>query len=260
MIPAFPESPMKKPRDLHWTDWIVSSVSTGEALRVPELFERVAPLEIEVGCGKGRYLIAAAMARPDHDFLGIERKLATLRLCAGRAARRGLENVRLMKADAGTVLWGQIAPQSVAAVHVYYPDPWWKARHKKRRIFSPEFVADVARLLAKGGELRVATDVVEYFEAILEFVAASPCFERRPVAVEEFGTPEAPITTFQAKYVPLGRAINGALFVRTAAPAPETPDPRERFRILRERKRSRLPEHPEPEEREPSHRDLPPSE
>src|SRR5262245_24525362 len=111
------------------------------------IFGRAGPVEIEIGSGKGRFLLAEAERRPGTLFFGIERRAEHLRLCAARVERRGLANVRVLKADALEVLWGLVPAASADAVHVYYPDPWWKARHRKRRLFSAEFVADAARAL-----------------------------------------------------------------------------------------------------------------
>jgi tRNA (guanine-N7-)-methyltransferase len=209
-----------------------------DLLRWGEVFPNEGPVEVEIGSGKGRYLLAAAAEHPDRCYLGIERRLAHINLCAERAAKRGLGNVRLIRADASRVVWGSVSPASVSAVHVYYPDPWWKARHKKRRIFTGEFVADVARVLVRGGELRVATDVEEYFTQIVGMIAGSGLFERGEAQQKAFGTPEEPLTSYQAKYVPLGRTIHGALFQRNGLPAPSTPDPRVRLRLLRKKKRA----------------------
>jgi len=166
-----------------------------------EIFPGGGPVEIEVGSGKGKFLLAEAERRPAASFLGIERRVSHLMLSARRATKRRLGNVHVMKADASEVLWRLVPAASVAVVHVYYPDPWWKARHKKRRIFTREFVADVARALPEGGRLRVATDVEEYFHEIVSLVEESGLFGREPSSPGEFGTADRPLTAFQAKYV-----------------------------------------------------------
>jgi len=211
-----------------------------EPLDWARVFGRSGPVELEIGSGKGLFLLAEAARRPETLFFGIERRTEPLRLCAARAEKRGLENVRAMKADALEVLWGLVPPGSAEAVHVYYPDPWWKARHRKRRVFNPEFITDVARALAAGGKLKVATDVGGYFEEIVAGVAASGLFDPVEAPPGEFGTPENPLTSYQAKYLPLGRAIHGASFVRNAAVAQPTPPPRDRQRLARQRKRGKM--------------------
>ena len=214
-------------------------VREGERLlRWEELFSSPAPVEIEIGSGKGGFLLTEAARRPERNFLGIERRVSHLRVCAERAVRRGLRNLRLLRANAVEILWARIPPASVAAFHVYYPDPWWKARHKKRRIFTPDFIADLARALVPGGELRMATDVEEYFEQIVRLAAESGLFDAAQPTAEEFGTPDEPLTSYQAKYLRLGRPIHAALFRSNGTPAPPTPAPRERMRLLKERRRA----------------------
>jgi tRNA (guanine-N7-)-methyltransferase len=137
------------------------------------LFGRVAPLEIEVGSGKGLFLSAAAAVQPDHHFLGIEIAAKYARYAAARLARRGLGNAAVIHGDAQR-FFGELLPdESLAAVHVYFPDPWWKVRHKKRRVMNEAFIRDVERKLAPGGTLHFWTDVEEYFATTLKLLAAT---------------------------------------------------------------------------------------
>ena len=124
-----------------------------------QLFGNTNPVEIEVGTGKGLFLLHAAAARPGSNFLGIEVVRKYQLYAATRYAIRNLPNVKTACADAAVVLRDCVVPGSVAAVHVYFPDPWWKKRHRKRRVFTPAFAADAARALAPGGRLLVASDV-----------------------------------------------------------------------------------------------------
>jgi tRNA (guanine-N7-)-methyltransferase len=135
------------------------------------LFECEAPLEVEVGSGKGMFLQSAARGTPDHNFLGVEISRKYARFCAARLARNNLANAVMLQGD-GQRLFAEILPAaSVTAVHVYFPDPWWKKRHHKRRVMNESFVADVARVLAPGGWLHFWTDVQDYFDASLELIA-----------------------------------------------------------------------------------------
>jgi tRNA (guanine-N7-)-methyltransferase len=148
------------------------------------LFGRVATLEIEVGSGKGLFLSAAAASQPDHDFLGIEIAAKYARYAAARLARRGLRNAAVIHGDAQR-LFGELLPdESLAAVHVYFPDPWWKARHKKRRVMNEAFIRDVERTLAPGGTFHFWTDVEEYFATTLKLLAATTRLAG-PLAVAE---------------------------------------------------------------------------
>lgn len=136
------------------------------------LFGRIAPLEIEVGSGKGLFLSAAAAASPDRDFVGVEILAKYARYVAARLATRNLPNARIVHGDAGYFFRDWLADASVQAVHVYFPDPWWKARHKKRRVMNERFLHDVERVLVPGGKLHFWTDVEEYHQTSLELIAA----------------------------------------------------------------------------------------
>jgi tRNA (guanine-N7-)-methyltransferase len=135
------------------------------------LFGRVAPLEVEVGSGKGLFLRTAAAQRPETDFLGIEVSLKYARFAAAGLTKQQSRNAMLVVADAARV-FGELLPDgSAAAVHIYFPDPWWKRRHEKRRLMRESFLRDVERTLAGGGVLHFWTDVEEYYRGSLELLA-----------------------------------------------------------------------------------------
>ena len=136
------------------------------------LFGRAAPLEIELGSGKGLFLQNAALTFPERDFLGIELAVRYARYCAYRLAKNGIANARAVQGDGLRLFRQGIPADSLAAVHVYFPDPWWKARHHKRRVMNEAFLADVVRTLHSGGRLHFWTDVQAYFDASLELIAA----------------------------------------------------------------------------------------
>ncbi|HEX6962798.1 MAG TPA: tRNA (guanosine(46)-N7)-methyltransferase TrmB [Lacipirellula sp.] len=135
------------------------------------LFGRDAPLEVEVGSGKGLFLQNAALANPEHDFLGVEVAFKYARLIAYRLAKRSIPNAIAVHGDGLRLFRELIAADSLAAVHVYFPDPWWKARHHKRRVMTEAFLADITRTLQPGGRLHFWTDVKEYFDNTLELIA-----------------------------------------------------------------------------------------
>jgi len=135
-----------------------------QPLNAPELFGRTAPLEIEVGSGKGLFLAAAAAGDREADFLGVEILGKYARYIAARLAQRGHSNARIIHGDAQHLFGTWLADN---AVHVYFPDPWWKARHKKRRVMSEVFLPQIERVLAPGGRLHFWTDVEEYYQTTL---------------------------------------------------------------------------------------------
>jgi tRNA (guanine-N7-)-methyltransferase len=180
----------------------------GDPVEWAEVFGNPHPVELEVGSGKGLFLANAATACPAHNFLGVElsRKYAAAAL--ERVAKRNLQNVRVVAGDARLFLGRYVSPSSLAAVHVYFPDPWWKLRHKKRRVFGAPLVSDIERALVPGGELRVATDVLDYFDVIRGLVASHPRFCEVPV--DEPKPPEHDLdylTNFERKYRIEGRPI-----------------------------------------------------
>jgi tRNA (guanine-N7-)-methyltransferase len=140
------------------------------------LFPGPAPVELEVGSGKGLFLTTSAAARPDTNFLGIEIAFGYARFIAGRLARASLANARIIHGDAQTLLRDHLPDRCLAAIHVYFPDPWWKARHRKRRVLSTAFLEQAGRVLLPGGRLHVWTDVEEYFRESLALAAESGHF------------------------------------------------------------------------------------
>ncbi|QDV75848.1 tRNA (guanosine(46)-N7)-methyltransferase TrmB [Botrimarina mediterranea] len=142
------------------------------------LFDVDRPLEIEVGSGKGLFLRRATAANPEHNFLGIEVAFKYARFAAANLLRDGRTNGVIAACDALRVFRELVPDASLEAVHVYFPDPWWKARHRKRRVLNEAFLADVGRTLRPGGVLHFWTDVEEYYVSTLEIIdamrAASP--------------------------------------------------------------------------------------
>jgi tRNA (guanine-N7-)-methyltransferase len=136
------------------------------------LFGREAPLELEVGSGKGLFLRSAAAARPETNFLGVEIAWKYAQFAAAGLVKAGLRNAMAVQGDALRLLAEYVADNSLLAVHVYFPDPWWKKRHKKRRVMRESLLRDVERTLRPGGALHFWTDVEEYFLSSLELVAA----------------------------------------------------------------------------------------
>lgn len=180
-----------------------------------EVFGNGRPAEIEIGFGKGLFLLTAAQACPSVNFLGIEIARKYQLFTATRLAKRGLKNVRLTLADARLFLRDGVPPASVQALHVYFPDPWWKKRHLKRRLFTPEFVQECVRVLWPAGRLHVVTDVHDYFDAIQEIVAQHPGL--RPLPPPDLKLPRDDLdylTNFERKFRKQGREIYRGVWER----------------------------------------------
>ena len=183
------------------TRYIVDPNGLAGPVSWPAIFGADSPVELEVGSGKGLFLANAATARPDRNFFGIELAKKYARSAAERVAKKGLMNVRVLPSDARLFMARYCPDRTLHAVHVYFPDPWWKARHKKRRVFAEPLLADIERTLVPGGLLHVATDVDEYFGVITALVANHPDFIEQPAT--EIKDPEHELdylTNFERKY------------------------------------------------------------
>ena len=183
------------------------------------LFGTDAPVEIEIGSADGSFLLAAARRHPDRLFFGIERSRAKARRLAVRIGAFGSPHVRCLHADATCVVRRLVPAGSVAVYHVYFPDPWPKRRHARRRLFTPTLVAGLARTLHLGGRLHVATDVFGYGRLIRSTVLADPRFEELPLDPAHPGLE----TAFARKYRRAGRALYTASFRRAGAQPPAAP-------------------------------------
>ena len=138
------------------------------------IFGRPGRVHIEIGTGKATFLLNEAMAQPHVNFLGIERARKYYRCAVDRIGRWGLKNVRIIRTDAAAFLADFVPGDSVDCFHVYFPDPWPKRRHHKRRFFCPANLQQLLRTLKTGGQLRIATDHPDYFEQIKKLVGAGP--------------------------------------------------------------------------------------
>jgi len=141
------------------------------------LFGCVAPLELEIGSGKGMFINKAAGLAPQHNFLGIEISLKYARLSAARLIRQNRTNAVMVCGDAALVLQEAIPDNTLHAVHVYFPDPWWKRAHRKRRILRSEVLKLIESRLMPEGTLHFWTDVEEYFTSTLDLLAKTTALQ-----------------------------------------------------------------------------------
>lgn len=160
--------------------FILKPESWTDKLPIEEIYGRNAPLEVDVGCGKGRFLAVRAEAEPGTLFLGVDRLLRRLRKADRKLLRRGVTNVRLLRIEASYAVTYLLPAGSVSVFYIFFPDPWPKKRHHRRRLFAPPFVESLHRALEPGGRLHVATDHIPYFEAILALLSADTRFDTIP--------------------------------------------------------------------------------
>jgi tRNA (guanine-N7-)-methyltransferase len=210
---------MQSPREL-----IIEPVGLGvDALPRPinwgEMFGNDHPVELEIGIGKGTFITEQARARPEVNFFGIEWARWFWRYASDRLRRHGCANARTVRAEALYFLSEFVRDESLSVLHVYFPDPWPKKRHHKRRLIQEPFLRQAERVLAAGGRLQVVTDHKDYFEQIEQVVRASK------LKVVDYNRPgsagegEFVGTNFERKYAREGRPFFAVAAVRPAEDA-----------------------------------------
>jgi len=179
-----------------------------------EVFGNDRPVEIEIGFGKGGFLLQASQSFPGRNFLGLETAAKMVEYTAGRLQKRGIRNVRLLATDARYFLDRCARDASTEAFHIYFPDPWPKKRHRKRRLLTPEFLTIAQRVIQPGGRIYFATDFQDYFQATQELFSAFPALQALDPADWIRRRPEQAITNYEIKYRREGRPIYYALYER----------------------------------------------
>jgi tRNA (guanine-N7-)-methyltransferase len=178
-----------------------------------------APTFLEIGCGMGETTAAIAAAHPQNDYLGIEVHTPGVGSLLKEIATRELTNLRVIQHDAVEVVRDMIAPDSLAGVHVFFPDPWPKKRQQKRRLIQPPFVHLLAQRLRPGGYLHCATDWQEYAEQMLSVLADEPLLENTAVGTADGFAPRPawrPQTKFETRGLRLGHGVWDVIFRRRA--------------------------------------------
>ena len=194
---------------------VVEPPADGETVSPMAWFDSPGPFEIEIGCGKGGFLLSRAKANPEVRILGIEWANKYFRSCADRMARWEQRNVRVMRTDAKHFVMHHLPPACVSALHIYHPDPWPKKRHHKRRLFQPESVDAFVRLLLPDGRLLVQSDHSEYFSEIRRLLDGHAALD--PIDWQEADCAAGADfagTNFEVKYARDGAPIHRAAYAR----------------------------------------------
>jgi len=186
------------------------------------LFLTPHPLEIEIGCGKGKFLLARAESEPRRNFLGVDRISKWMKIGRTRGEKRRLENLRFIKAEIREFLQS-VPPESVAAFHIYFPDPWPKRRHRKRRLVTAEFLRNLYGRLKPGGFVHLASDDADYFRQIKQAAAQSAEWAQREGMNERLVSPGV-ITNYELKYQSAGKILH-YLELRKSVRNVSLPDP-----------------------------------
>jgi len=185
----------------------------GGELDLTAVFGRLAPVIMEIGFGNGESLVQMALARPDNNFLGVEVHRPGVGRMLGRIKELNLNNLKVVCVDAAEVLKSHIAKDVLDGVHIFFPDPWPKKRHHKRRLLQTQFIRSVERALKPGGRLHIATDWQDYADHIVEVMASIEGFEN--IAGKGVYSPRPeyrPLTKYEARGERLGHVVHDLIF------------------------------------------------
>jgi len=189
-------------------DVIVLPPDPGEILDFAAMFGNDGPVEMEIGSGKGGFLLNRARSLPRRRFFGVEWANKYYRFAADRMVRWQVTNVRLMRTDARHLVLHHLPPESLEILHIYHPDPWPKKRHHKRRLIQPDFVAAATNALVPGGRIAIQTDHADYFEQIRQVADQEKRLSEVAFDVPEAGVNQGRVATnFEIKYLREGRVI-----------------------------------------------------
>jgi tRNA (guanine-N7-)-methyltransferase len=196
---------MQSQRDLIVEPVGLEQTAVPKPIDFATLYGNSNPVELEIGMGKGTFLTEQAKSRPGTNFFGLEWARWFWRYASDRLRRAGCSNARTMRVEASFFLREFVASGTLSVVHIYFPDPWPKARHHKRRLIQPPFALELTRVLCPGGRVQIVTDHLEYFEQIEPVIRASP------LQVSDYSRPGSAAegeyvgTNFERKYRREGR-------------------------------------------------------
>ncbi len=171
--------------------------------KLSDIFERSAPLEADIGCGEGAFLLEMARRHPERNFLGTERLLGRVEKVCRHIARFGITNARVLRLESAWSMKHLLPLGSIAVAHVAFPDPWPKRAHQPRRLIQDEFLQTMHAALEPGGELRLKTDDLPYFQWMEKVMARVSGFER----IDWPDDPDYPITNFERRFLAQGLPI-----------------------------------------------------
>jgi len=166
---------------------VVQLSSIVEPLDLAQLFPQPQPLEIELGCGDASFLVEYARRKPDRNFIGVERLLGRIQKLDRKGRRAGLANLRGVRIESSYFLQHLVPPRSAAVLHIYFPDPWPKKKHRRHRLIGESFPALARAALAPGGVVYLRTDDADYFQQMTEVFAADKKFQGMETPVELAG-------------------------------------------------------------------------
>ncbi len=197
------------------TLWGKYCLQQGEVCDFAETFGRHAPIVLEIGFGNGESLAKTAQENPDKDYIGIEVHKPGVGNLLAQLERQGITNVRIFYHDAIEVLEKCIPAQSLSGIHLFFPDPWHKRKHHKRRIVRPSFVHLIAQKLVAGGYFHAATDWQHYAQYILKILMAADQFSNQSPSLDYCPRPEyRPLTKFEQRGLRLGHGVWDLVFKR----------------------------------------------
>ena len=201
----------------NWSQYGVEA--DGRMLDFQQLYGRDAPVILEIGFGMGDSLFEMAVNNPHNNYLGIEVHKPGVGRLLGNIKKQALTNLKVMKSDAVEVLSKQLPDESLSAVYLFFPDPWHKTRHHKRRIVQDDFIQLVRQKLQPGGQFHMATDWQNYAEHMLEHMQRAEGFENASTDGTYIPRPDyRPITKFERRGERLGHGVWDILFTKTAVP------------------------------------------
>jgi len=200
-------------------NWDTSGVLLAESVAegsvdLVKVFGNARPVELEIGTGKGTFLLARAAARPEVNFLGLDCARAYAAYCADRIRRAGLTNARMLRTEAAHFCKVCLPDERLLRIHVYFPDPWPKRRHNRRRLIQPGFLAEARRTLVPGGQLIVVTDHFDYFRHIRRVLHGAKGFVRIAMPRMTDAAGELVGTNFERKYIARGRPFYATALMR----------------------------------------------